>query len=61
MRTECADRADRFMAGNQRIARIAPIVVEHRQIGMADAAMANRDLDLFVAEVAGRVLERREC
>src|SRR5262249_16394078 len=50
-----------LVAGDEWIARIAPLTVDHRQIGMADAAMRYGDLDLFVAERTRRVVDGRQC
>jgi hypothetical protein len=55
------DSPDRFVAGNERVARVAPLVVELGQIGMAHAAVFDRDLELLVAERARVELERAQC
>src|SRR5690606_27339349 len=56
------DAADHFMAGNERIARVAPFVVDHRLVGVADAAVLHRYFHFFGTERAGIVavgLQRR--
>src|SRR5215469_1383149 len=49
---------DRLMARHQRVTRKAPFVRYHRDIGMADAAVKNFDLHLFVAQRTGIVRKR---
>ena len=44
------DRADRFVAGNEREIGHAPFVVEHGEVGMADSAVADLDLDFLGTE-----------
>src|SRR5690606_15683499 len=46
------DAADDLMAGDERVAGVAPLVVDHRLVGMADAAVFHRDLYLFGAKRA---------
>ena len=47
------DFADHFVAGNEWIGALAPLVVDHRKVGVADAAVAYCDLDLLLAERTG--------
>ena len=54
------DRADDLVAGDERVGRHLPVVVEHAEVAVADAAIAHVDVDLVVAERAQRVLERRQ-
>src|SRR5271166_3986478 len=44
---DSADRADDFVAGHERVRGHAPVVGQHRQIGMADTTILNGDLDLI--------------
>ncbi len=49
------------MTGDEGIACEAPIVVEHAQVTVAEAAVFDRDIDLFLAqlsELIGEVFER---
>ncbi len=46
------DGSDGFVSGRQRILCDLPFVVQHGQVGMADAAVGDIDLDLLVAERA---------
>lgn len=52
------DSTDDFVAGDERIRRHAPIVVEHREIAVADAAAFHGDFNLLAAELAGIVSKR---
>src|SRR5690606_28890765 len=52
--------ADNFMAGDDRVAGIAPVVVDEMQIRMADAAKKNIDLDVVGADFAALEIERGE-
>jgi predicted 3-demethylubiquinone-9 3-methyltransferase (glyoxalase superfamily) len=52
------DATDNFVAGHKRISRHAPIVVEHREIAVAEAATFHGDLHLLAAERAGIVFKR---
>jgi len=52
--------ANHLMAGNQRIARHAPFVVDHRQVGVADAAVFNLYFDILRQEFACVVLPQRQ-
>jgi hypothetical protein len=45
-------RADRFMSGHERELGHAPFVVEHRKIGMADAAVRDFDFHLVLSQLA---------
>lgn len=47
------DAADDFMAGRDGIRRNAPFIVDDRQIGMADAAVVDRNLDLLRLQRTG--------
>jgi hypothetical protein len=47
--TDGYDAADRFVAEDGRISCDAPIIVEHREIGMTETAMLDLNLDLFRA------------
>jgi hypothetical protein len=46
------DGPNGFMCGNEREFRHAPLVVEHRDIRVADPAVRDVDFDLFRAEFA---------
>ena len=48
------------MAGDERVMRVAPIVVDDGKVGVADAAIVDRDFHLFVAEFPRRVFKRFE-
>jgi hypothetical protein len=54
------DAAGNFMAGDERVLRVAPIVVDDGKVGVADAAIVDRDFHLFVAEFPRRVFKRFE-
>ena len=45
--TEAHDGADHFMARDKGVARIAPFVVDHRLVGVADAAVFHGHFDVF--------------
>ena len=53
LRTGGDNRADNFVARHERIRGEAPFVIEHRQIGVADAAVVDGDLDLFGIQFTG--------
>src|SRR5690606_31994870 len=44
---EADDGADHLMAGNEGVACVAPFVVDHRLIGVADATVLNGHLHLL--------------
>ena len=52
------DGADHLVTRHERIRRPTPLVVEHGEIRVADAAMADLDLDLLGPERTGIELER---
>ena len=52
------DRADYFMTGYERVLGAAPFVVEHRKIGVAEAAVRDLDLNFLGAEFTGIEAER---
>ena len=54
------DAAGNFMAGDERVMHVAPIVVDDGEVGVADAAIVDRDFYLFVAEFPRRVFKRFE-
>ncbi len=54
------DGAGGFMAGDERIPGPTPFVVEHGEIGMAQAAIVDLDLDFLGREIAGVELEGLE-
>ncbi len=59
-----ADAAHDFVAGHQRIDRLAPLVAGHVQVGVADAAVENLDDDFSGAGIAAGEVEgseRRLC
>ena len=56
--THGCNSTDGFVARHEWVLGEAPFVVAHRQIGMADAAVLDGDLDLLGAELAGVELER---
>src|SRR5690242_14201066 len=58
MRAKRADRTDDLVSSDERITRVAPLVVQHRQIGMTDAAIFDSDVDLLVAKSAWSVINR---
>jgi hypothetical protein len=47
------DGAAGLVSADERIARHAPLVVEHRNVGMADAAVVDLDLDVLGMQGAG--------
>ena len=55
------DGADGFMSGNEREFRHAPLVIEHRDIRVADPAVRDLDFDFFGAEFARVEGERLQC
>lgn len=60
MSPEGGDAPDDFVAGNEGVGGHAPVVVEHGEIAVADAAALHGDLNLFAAEGAGGVFEGLE-
>ena len=52
------NRSDGFMAGDEGILRDPPVVIQHRKVGMADAAVVDVDFDLLVRQRARVVGER---
>jgi len=46
------------MAADEWVDRHAPFVVDHREIGVADAAVRDGHIDLFVAEWSRAVFKR---
>src|SRR5208282_5564835 len=58
MLTGSDDRADRFVSADQRVRRETPFVVEHRQIGVANAARRDGDIDLLGAERPAVICKR---
>ena len=60
--TDAADAADDLMSGNVRIDGVVPFVAGGMQVGMADAAIEDLDLDILRARIAaleGGERERR--
>ncbi|MNF34021.1 hypothetical protein D3C84_148550 [compost metagenome] len=57
---EADDAADHLVAGDERVAGVAPFVVDHRLVGVADAAVFHGHLDLFAAQRAGVIAVRFE-
>jgi hypothetical protein len=55
---ESYDLADRFMPGNKRILRHAPLVKQHGHVGVTNATVLNFDFDLFVTQRSGIVRKR---
>jgi hypothetical protein len=47
------DPAGNFVAGHKRVTGLAPFIIEHAQITMADAAVIDLDFDLLVTQRAG--------
>src|SRR5690606_7754876 len=54
---QCGHPPHRLVAGHERVGGEAPSVVQHRQVGVTDAAVLDRDFDLIRAQRAGVVLE----
>jgi hypothetical protein len=54
------DAAGDLVAGDERILRVAPVVVDDRKVRVTNAAVVNGDFDLLVAEGSGGVFERFE-
>ena len=52
--------ANHLVTGHQRIARHAPFIVDHRQVGVADPAVLHLHFDIFRLKVAGIVLPQRQ-
>ncbi len=51
--SQCGHRAGHLMPGHERIFGHMPIVIEHGEIRVADAAVANLDFDFFGSEWTG--------
>ena len=49
--------ADHLVAGNERVPRHAPLVVQHREVRVADSAVSDLDFHLLGTEVAGSEAE----
>ncbi len=60
MRAGLHDPPDDFVAGHARISGAAPFIAGGVQIGMADAAVKNLDLNIVRAGIATLKVERRE-
>jgi len=54
------DSSDDLMAGNQRVGREAPLIAKHAQIGMANTAILDADIDMLGIDGRQLVCERRE-
>src|SRR6185437_8059756 len=54
------DGADDLVAGDERVAADAPVVVDEMDVGVADAAMLDADLDVVRPELSGRVAKGKE-
>src|SRR5690606_5133641 len=52
LRAEADDGADHFMAGDEGVAGVAPFVVDHRLVGVADAAVLHRHFHFLGAQRA---------
>ncbi len=61
LRAERDHGADRFVARDEGIAGHAPVVVPHRQIGMADAAVLDANLHVLAAKRTGFEFADGEC
>ncbi|MNE59462.1 hypothetical protein D3C80_1545560 [compost metagenome] len=57
---EAHDAANHLVAGDERVAGVAPFVVDHRLVGVADAAVFDCHFDLFAAQRAGVIAVRFE-
>lgn len=57
---EGGDGADDLVAGDEGEAGDAPVVVDQVNVGVADAAVGDADLDVIGAQIAGRVTEGEE-
>ncbi len=55
---ECYHGSNRFMSGNERELRHAPLVVEHGKIGVANSAVRDFDFHLVRAQLAGIKFKR---
>jgi hypothetical protein len=51
------NRADNFVSGNKRKHGLTPLVVEHGEIRVTNAARQDVDFDVFVPQWAGFVLK----
>jgi hypothetical protein len=54
------DVAYDLVTRDERVLRDAPLVVDHRHVAVTDAAVADADLDLVLAQGARLVFERLE-
>src|SRR6185437_11578224 len=54
------DGANDLVAGDERVAADAPVVVDEVDVGVADTAVLDADLDVVRPELAGRVAEGKE-
>jgi hypothetical protein len=59
-RCDCDDSPDDFVAGHEWEPGVAPVVVDHRQVGVANAAMLDRDFDPLLRERARLELDGLE-
>src|ERR1700730_2567337 len=51
------NRTHRFVTGNKRVIGKAPLVVQHRKIGVANATVSDLDFNFFRPKLAGIGLE----
>jgi hypothetical protein len=58
VRADRGDGADDLVARDERVAADAPVVVDEVDVGVADAAVRDADLDVVGPELSGRVAER---
>ena len=58
--TDVGDGADDLVAGNERVAADAPVVVDEVDVGVADAAVSDADVDVVGPEFSGRVAEGKQ-
>ena len=54
------DGSDDLVAGDERVAADAPVVVDEVDVRVADAAVSDADLDVIGAELSGRVAEGKQ-
>ncbi len=57
VRSDGGDGADDLVAGDERVAADAPVVVDEVDVGVADAAVSDADFDVVGPELSGRVAE----
>jgi hypothetical protein len=57
---ECDDGPDDLVAGDERVAADAPVVVNEVDIGVADAAVGDADLNVKWSQLAGRIVKREQ-